>query len=263
MQGLNLRRPLAFVDLETTGTSPVTDRVVEIAIFKVLPDGEEDFRCNRVNPGVPIPAEAMAIHGITDADVANEPPFASYARSLNDFLADCDIAGFNVAGFDLRMLEAEFERADVVFSREGRAVIDAMRIFHLKEPRHLAAAVRFYCGHEHPEAHSSEDDARAAAEVLQAQLDRYDDLPRDVEALHELCNPVDPSWIDPDGKFRWSGSDAVIAFGPHKGRTLQDVAAAEPGFLEWMLKKDFSPETMQIVRDALSGRFPQPPPQSP
>ena len=168
-----------------------------------------------------------------------------------------------MAGFDLRMLEAEFARAEVVFSREGRAVIDAMRIFHLKEPRHLAAAVRFYCGHEHPEAHSSEDDARAAADVLQAQLKRYGDLPRDVEALHDLCNPGDPSWIDPDGKFRWSGSDAVIAFGPQKGRTLQDVAAAEPGFLEWMLMKDFSPETMRIVRDALGGRFPQPPPESP
>ena len=263
MQGLILRRPLAFVDLETTGTSPATDRVVEIAIFKVLPDGKEDFRCNRVNPGVPIPAEAMAIHGITDADVANEPPFASYARSLNDFLADCDIAGFNVAGFDLRMLEAEFARAGVDFSREGRAVVDAMRIFHLKEPRHLAAAVRFYCGHEHPEAHSSEDDARAAAEVLQAQLERYDDLPRDVVALDELCNPVDPNWIDPDGKFRWSGSDAVIAIGQHKGRTLQDLAAAEPDYLDWMLGQDFSPEVMQIIHDALSGRFPQPPPELP
>ena len=263
MQGLNLRRPLAFVDLETTGTCPASDRVVEIAIFKVFPDGTEDFRCNRVNPGVPIPPEATAIHGITNADVANEPPFASYARSLNEFMADCDIAGFNVAGFDLRMLEGEFGRAGVDFSREGRAVIDAMRIFHLKEPRDLAAAVRFYCGRDHTEAHSSEDDARAAADVLQAQLERYGDLPRDVEGLHEVCTPVDPSWIDPDGKFRWSGSDAVIAFGPQKGRTLQDVAAAEPGFLEWMLKKDFSPETMQIVRDALSGRFPQPPPQSP
>ncbi len=263
MQGLNLRRPLAFVDLETTGTSPATDRVVEIAIFKVLPDGTEDFRRNRVNPGVPIPAEATAIHGITDADGANEPPVASYARSLNDFLADCDIAGFNVAGFDLKMMEAEFGRAGVAFSREGRAVIDAMTIFHQKERRDLAAAVKFYCGRDFPEAHSSEDDARAAADVLQAQLERYDDLPRDVEALHELLNPVDPSWIDPDGKFRWSGSDAVITFGPHKGRTLQDLAAVESGFLEWMLGKDFSPEVMQIIHDALSGRFPQPPPESP
>ena len=263
MQGLNLRRPLAFLDLETTGTSPASDRVVEIAILKVHPDGTEDFRRRRVNPGVPIPAEATAIHSISDADVADEPPFASYARSLADFLADCDIAGFNVAGFDLRMLEAEFGRAGVDFSREGRAVVDAMRIFHLKEPRHLAAAVQFYCGHDHPEAHSSEDDVRAAVDVLRAQLDRYDDLPRDVEALHELCNPVDPSWIDPDGKFRWSGSDAVVTFGQHKGRTLRDLAAAEPDYLDWMLGQDFSPEVMQIVRDALSGSFPEPPPESP
>ncbi len=260
--GLNLRRPLAFVDLETTGTSPTSDRVVEIAILKVHPDGTEDFRCNRVNPGVPIPSEATAVHGISDAEVADEPPFASYARSLNDFLVDCDIAGFNVAGFDLKMLEAEFRRAGVAFSREGRTVIDAMAIFHQKEPQDLAAAVRFYCGRDFPEAHSSEDDARAAADVLRAQLERYDDLPRDVDALHELLNPMDPSWIDPDGKFRWSGSDAVIAFGQHKDRTLQDLAAAEPDYLEWMLGQDFSPEVMRIIRDALSGRFPEPPDQS-
>ncbi len=263
MQSLNLRRPLAFVDLETTGTSPASDRVVEIAILKVHPDGTEDFRCRRVNPGVPIPADATAIHGITDADVANEPPFQAYARSLSDFLADCDFAGFNVAGFDLRMLEAEFARAGVDFSREGGALIDAMRIFHLKEPRHLAAAVQFYCGRDHPEAHSSEDDVRAAADVLRAQLERYVDLPRDVEALHELCNPVDPSWIDPDGKFRWAGENAVIGFGKHESQTLQDLAAAEPDYLDWMLGQDFSPEVMQIVLDALSGRFPQPPPESP
>ena len=263
MQVLNLRRPLAFVDLETTGTSPASDRIVEIAILKVQPDGTEDFRRKRVNPGVPIPAEATAIHGITDVDVADEPPFQAYARSLNDFMADCDIAGFNVAGFDLRMLEAEFGRAGVAFSREGRSVIDAMTIFHQKEPRDLAAAVRFYCGHGHPEAHSSEDDARAAAEVLQAQLERYEDLPRDVEALHEVLKPVDPTWADPDGKFKWSGSNAVIAFGQHKGRTLQDLAAAEPDYLDWMLGQDFSAEVMQIIREALSGRFPQPPPPSP
>ena len=262
MQGLNLRRPLAFIDLETTGTSPASDRVVEIAILKFQPDDTEDFRRNRVNPGVPIPAEATAIHGITDADVADEPRFASYARSLNDFLADCDIAGFNVAGFDLRMLEAEFRRAGVDFSREGRAVIDVMTIFHQKEPRNLAGAVRFYCGRDFSEAHSSEDDVRATVDVLRAQLNRYADLPRDVEALHELLNPVDPSWIDPDGKFRWANGAAVIAFGQHKGRTLQDLAAEESDYLDWMLGQDFSPEVMRIVREALSSRFPEQPDQS-
>lgn len=259
MENLKLRRPLAFVDLESTGTSPFSDRVVEIAILKISPDGAEDFRCKQVNPGVPIPAEATAVHGITDADVADEPPFRAYARSLNEFLSDCDIAGFNVARFDLPMLEAEFRRAGVAFSREGRAVIDAMAIFHQKEPRDLAAAVRLYCGRDFPEAHSSEDDVRAAADVLRAQLERYDDLPRDVEALHELLNPVDPSWIDPDGKLRWADGAPVIAFGQHKGRTLQDLAAAEPDYLEWMLGQDFSPEVMEIIREALNGKFPIPP----
>jgi DNA polymerase-3 subunit epsilon len=259
MENLKLRRPLALVDLESTGTLPSSDRIVEIAILRVNPDGGEDFRCKRVNPGVPIPAEATAIHGITDADVASEPAFAAYARSLSDFLTDCDIAGFNVARFDLPMLEAEFRRAGVTFSREGRAVIDAMAIFHQKERRDLAAAVRFYCGRDFPEAHSSEDDVRATADVLRAQLERYDDLPRDVEALDELLNRVDPSWIDPDGKFRWTDGTTVIAFGQHKGRTLQDLAAEEPDYLEWMVGQDFSPEVMEIVRDALSGRFPTPP----
>ena len=259
MQNLKLRRPLAFIDLESTGTSPFSDRIVEIAILKTNPDGGEDFRCKRVNPGIPIPPEATAIHGITDADVASEPTFAAYARSLSGFLADCDIAGFNVSGFDLPMLEAEFRRAGVPFSREGRAVIDAMEIFHQKEPRDLAAAVRLYCGREFPEAHSSEDDVRATADVLRAQLGRYSDLPRDVESLGDLCNPANPDWIDPDGKFSWVGGAAVITFGRHKGETLQDLAAAEPDYLEWLLGQDFSPQVMEIVSDALNGRFPTPP----
>ncbi len=253
---LNLSRPIVFIDLETTGTSPASDRIVEIAILKIAPDGTENFRCKRVNPGMPIPPEATAVHGITDADVAGEPTFARYASSIREFLADCDIAGFGVARFDLKMLEAEFQRAGVEFSRGDRGVIDAMVIFHQKEPRNLAAAVGFYLGREFPEAHSSEDDARAALEVLEAQLERYHDLPRDVRALDELCNPKDPNWIDRDGKFSWVGGAAVITFGKHKGKSLEDLAAAEPDYLEWLLGQDFSPEVKQIVRDALSSKFP-------
>jgi DNA polymerase-3 subunit epsilon len=256
VENLNLSRPLAFVDLETTGTSPAGDRIVEIAILKVHPDGREEFARRRVNPGVPIPAEATAVHGITDADVASEPAFASYARSLSRFLADCDIAGFGVARFDLPMLEAEFRRAGIEFSRKGRAVIDAMAIFHAKEPRNLEAAVQFYCGRPFPGGHSSEIDVRASYDVLCAQLARYDDLPRDVQALHDFCNPGSSDWIDPEGRIAWVDGTATIMFGKHKGRSLQDLRASEPDYLQWILSQDFSPEVRQIIGDALEGRFP-------
>ena len=253
---INLKRPLAFIDLETTGTSPSSDRIVEIAILKLHPDGTEDFRCKRVNPGVPIPAEATAVHGITDADVANEPAFASYARSLRDFLADSDIAGFGVARLDLPLLEAEFSRAGLEFSGKGRAVVDAMTIFHQREPRNLAAAVRFYLGCDLTQAHSSEDDTRAALEVLKAQLERYEDLPEDVDALHELCNPRGADWIDSEGKIRWAGGDAIINFGKHKGATLKSLATQEPDYLRWLVGQDFSSEVKEIAAGALLSRFP-------
>lgn len=259
---LNLARPLAFVDLETTGTLPQVDRIVEITVLKIFPDAREELRRRRVNPAIPIPAAATAVHGISDDDVAGEPAFANLAKSLNAFLADCDIAGFNVRGFDLTMLECEFRRAGVIFSREGRSIVDAMAIFHEKERRDLAAAVRFYCDRDFPEAHSSEDDVRAAVGVLLAQLDRYPDLPRDVAGLHAICNPAHPDWIDPDGKFRWVDGVARIMFGKHSGLSLQELARAEPDYLMWMHSKDFSPELKQIALDALRGTFPTPPDDS-
>ena len=257
VRGLRLRRPLAALDLETTGTTPSSDRIVEISILRLALDGTEKLLRRRVNPQVPIPAGATAVHGITDSDVASEPTFAELTEEIEDFLEGCDLAGFNMTRFDLPMLEAEFQRAGVDFSRQGRSVVDAMAIFHKMEPRDLAAAARFYLGRPMPEVHTSETDVRATLDVLSAQVQRYADLPDDIEALHEFCNPVDPDWIDPEGKFVWAGGVATIAFGGHKGRALEDLAAEpEPNYLHWMLSKDFSPEVMQIVRNALDGRFP-------
>lgn len=173
VRGLRLRRPLAVLDLETTGTNPSQDRIVEISILRLSLNGSEELLGRRVNPQVPIPAEATAVHGISDADVAGEPTFSELAVEIAAFLKDCDIAGFNVIRFDLPMLGAEFQRVGVDFSREGRSVVDAMTIFHQKEPRDLAGASMFYLGRDMVDAHSSESDARTTLDVLAAQLERY------------------------------------------------------------------------------------------
>ena len=145
---LKLERSIAFIDVETTGIKPRSDRIVELSVLRIQPDGSQEYKSHRVNPGVTIPADATAIHGITDADVIGEPAFRQYAQSIRDFLEDCDIAGFNVIGFDLPFLEAEFQRAGVEFSRKDHQLVDSMVIFHMKEPRDLEAAYLKYCGRE-------------------------------------------------------------------------------------------------------------------
>jgi DNA polymerase-3 subunit epsilon len=203
-----------------------------------------------LNPGIPIPAAATAIHGITDADVANQNSFRQVARSLAAYLEGCDLCGYNIWIFDLRMLIHEFKRAEVPFSVEGRHIIDPCRIFHKREPRDLTAALRFYCGKEHEGAHKAEADALAALLVLNGQTDRYDDLPRTIPELHAHMDY--PDIVDPDGKFvRGEDGLIVFAFSDHSGKTVDDVARTDPGFLEWMLKKDFSDEAKAVVREAL------------
>jgi DNA polymerase-3 subunit epsilon len=259
VERLRLQRPLVFLDLESTGTSVSSDRIVEIAILRLHPDGSEKFFCRRVNPGMPIPAEAKAVHGITDADVKGEPPFASYGKSLLELLSDCDFAGFAIARFDLPLLEAEFRRAGLEFVWRDRAVIDAMAIFHAKEPRDLAGAVRFYCDRDFAGAHAADEDLRATMGVLRAQLGRYEDLPDSLGGLNELCRPRNPNWVDADGKFTWVGGVVTVAFGKHKGTPLQQLAGEDPDYLAWVLGGDFSPEVKELVRNAIEGRYPEPP----
>ena len=186
VRGLFLSRPLAVFDVETTGVSPSVDRIIEITIIRVALDGSETVLRLRLNPEVPIPPEATAVNGITDEDVAGKPTFAAVAAEIYAFLEGCDLAGFNIIKFDLPLLEAEFERAGVRFSRQGRAVLDAMTIFHEMEPRNLAGAARFYLQREMPEVHTSEADATATLDILSAQVQRYPDVPEDVRALHEF-----------------------------------------------------------------------------
>jgi DNA polymerase-3 subunit epsilon len=258
LKNLKLERPIAFIDVETTGTNPNSDRIVELSILRIQPDGTEEYKSHRVNPGVPIPAEAVAIHGITDAEVANLPIFKQYAKSVRDFLDGCDIAGFNVIKFDLPCLEAEFARAGIEFSRRGRNLVDSMIIYHQRDPRDLQAAYRKYCGGEMANAHVAEEDAKAAAAILDGQLKMYGDLPRDVDALCALCYKAGDNCVDVDGKFIWVEGEAVCNFGKkYRGRKLRDIAASDPSYLSWIVGADFSTEVKEIAAKALHGIFPE------
>jgi len=184
--------------------------------------------------------------------VADEKSFVQVARSLVTYLEGCDLCGFNLWKFDLKMLVAEFKRAGVPFSTEGRHILDPMRIFHRREPRDLTAALRFYCGKEHDGAHGAEADVLAALLVLDGQAGRYGDLPRSVHELHQYMGY--PDIVDPDGKFEREDGVIVFAFSDHAGKPVDDVARTDPGFLEWMLKKDFSDEAKAVVHEALKRR---------
>ncbi|MCE9556543.1 MAG: 3'-5' exonuclease [Planctomycetes bacterium] len=245
---LTLSKPLAVIDLESTGTDPVTDRIVEIAVLTIRPDGTEESFETRVNPRCPIPSSATAVHGITDADVREAPTFAELAPNLVTRLADNDLAGFGIAGFDLPLLCAECVRTGVPFALAGRSVLDALAVFRRYEARTLSAAVAFYLGRSHTGAHAAATDARAAAEVLDAQVGRYG-LSAAPTALHRELVEVDLA-----GKFRRDERGAVVfAFGKHSGRVLVDVARTDPDYLAWVLTRPFLADVHELVRAALAG----------
>jgi DNA polymerase-3 subunit epsilon len=255
---LKLERPIVFIDLETTGLNIEDDRIVEFAFVKLMPDGERLTRERRLNPGRPIPASATAIHGISDADVAGCPTFRQVAKSLHEGLVGCDFGGFNLESFDLKMLAAEFRRAGLTLPLEGAAILDAKTLFHQREKRDLASAVRFYCGRELQNAHSALADIEATIEVFLAQLERYDDLPADVRGLHDALHPREPSWFDGQGRLRWSDDGRLaIGFGKNQGRLVEDLARSDASFLSWMLKNDFSLEVKRALEAVLEGRAPR------
>ena len=256
---LILEKPIVFIDAETTGLKPYSDRIVELSVLKIAPDGTQEYRNHRINPGIPIPAEASAIHGITNDDVANKPTFSQYAKSLRDFIGNCDIGGFNIIGFDLPFLEAEFTRAKVEFSRKGRCLIDTQLIYHQRDPRDLAAAYRKYCDKKLENAHSAEHDAKASAEILDGQLKAYPDLPRNVSKLCSLFYETKGNNVDAEGKFIWVDGETVCNFGKkYRGCKLKDLATQDPSYLRWIAGADFSPEVQKIAKQALSGEFPKP-----
>lgn len=254
---MKLKRPLAIVDLETTGLIAGHDRVIEIAVLKIHPNGKRTRYRSRVNPEMRIPPEASMIHGIRDRDVKRKPTFENIVPKLIRVLQSCDLAGFNILRFDLPMLREEFRRVGKEFPWDSRRIIDACRIFHINEPRDLTAAYRYYCDGEHTGTHSALEDARVCWEVLRGQLSRYGHLPRSVELLDRYCNPSDERYVDASGKFEWRFGEAVFLFGKNKGRTLRKVAEESPDDLEWMLRGDFSTEVKKIVTNALRGKHPR------
>ena len=256
MRSLQLTRPLVFFDLETTGTDPATDRIVEIAVLRLDGDGGRESRARRLNPERPIPPDATAVHGITDADVAAAPTFRQIAKGLLDFLGEADLAGFNVSRFDVPLLDREFRDCGLDLGLDRRRVIDVMTIFHRKEPRHLSAAVRFYLAREHVGAHGAAADVEAAAEVLAAQLVRYQDLPCTIEALDGWIAPVPEDAVDRAGKFVRRDGEVTFAFGRNKGKPLRDVAESDPDYLSWLLTCDFLPDARSLIEEALRGELP-------
>lgn len=250
LKNLTLERPLAVLDLETTGTDPQVDRIVEVSVLRITPDGVVDHHTRRLNPGIPIPPDATMVHGITDADVAHEPPFERVAADLLEFLDGCDLCGFNIKRFDLRLLFAEFKRAGRVLPMDDRAIIDPLEIFHQYERRDLAAALRFYCGQEHEQAHSAAGDVLATVAVLDAMLARYDDLPRTVAGLYDYFRK--PNTADWSGHFFRVDGQIVFTFGKYRGQRLNEIAHTKPDYLEWMLRDAFLEDTKTLVREALA-----------
>jgi DNA polymerase-3 subunit epsilon len=249
-----LDRPLAFFDIESTGINPRADRIIELSVVKLLPPkGQQEVRTFVVNPGIPIPPESTAIHGISDADVAGKPLFKDLAAEIYRFLENCDLAGYNIIRFDIPMLIEEFLRASINFTMEGRRLVDAHRIYHKREPRDLKAALQHYCGELYLDGHRAEADALATVRVLEGQFKRYPDLPRSLDELDKYCDLRDSSWVDRDGKLRWDKGEISINFGKKKGEKLSDLAKRDPSFLRWILKSDFASDTKAIVEKVLQG----------
>ena len=245
---LNLKRPLVFFDLETTGVDTVNDRIVEVSMIKIMPSGEEVVRTRRINPQMHIPEQATAIHGITDEMVKDEPTFAQIAKSMAQFIEGCDFGGFNSNRFDLPMLVEEFLRAGVDVDFKRCKFIDVQNIFHKMEQRTLVAAYKFYCDKDLQDAHSAEADTRATYEVLKAQLDRYPDLQNDVASLADFSARGET--VDYAGRIVYNDKgEEIFAFGKHKGRRVSDVFEQEPSYYSWMMNGDFPLYTKKVITE--------------
>ena len=253
---LVLERPLVFFDIESTGTNPYRDRIVEIAVIKVMPDGSREDVVRRINPCMPIPAGASAVHGIYDADVADSPTFDVIAHNLYNYLEGCDLAGYNIVKFDVPMLQEEFKRCNLELNMRDRKLIDVFNIFCRLYPRNLSAAYKFFCGGDLEDAHSALADTDATVAVLLGQLAKHPELPREMAGLAEFSAARDADFIDSEGRLKFSGDEAVINFGKNSGRRLRELAEEDPGFVRWMLRSDFSDEVKEIIKNALAGEFP-------
>jgi DNA polymerase-3 subunit epsilon len=243
---LKLNKPMCFFDLETTGINITSDRIVEISILKVFPNGKEERHTWKVNPEMPIPAETTAVHGISDEDVKDAPTFKQLAKDINTLIKDSDLAGFNSNRFDIPLLAEEMLRVDLDFDMKSRVAVDVQTIFHKKEQRTLSAAYKFYCNESLENAHSAEADTVATYEVLKAQLDRYDDLENDAKFLAEFSSRK--KFADFAGFIAYNKEgQECFSFGKHKGKLVTEVLDQEPGYFGWLLNADFPLYTKKVL----------------
>ncbi len=260
---LNLKRPIAFFDLETTGINVVRDRIVEISIYKVMPNGDTESMTKLINPTIPIPEEVSAIHGIRDEDVANAPTFARLAPTLEQFFQHCDLAGYNSNKFDVPMLIEEFLRCGIQFDIRKRRLVDVQNIFHKMEPRTLRAAYKFYCGKELVNAHEAEADTRATYEILLAQIKRYQEedyedrdgqvsrpVKNDIQALHDFSYNHNNADLVGHIGYNKDGKE-IFKFGKYKGKLVEDVFKKEPQYFDWMMKADFPLSTKNVIQSII------------
>lgn len=243
---LNLKKPICFFDLETTGISITSDRIVEISILKVFPNGNKESKTWLVNPERPIPAEVTAIHGISDEKVANEPTFKELAKDIYNMIKDSDLGGFNSNRFDIPLLAEEMLRAEVDFDMKNRLAIDVQTIFHKMEQRTLSAAYKFYCDKNLDDAHSAEADTNATYEVLKAQLSKYEELENDAKFLSEFSSRK--KFADFAGFITFNkNGEECFSFGKHKGKLVTEVLEKEPGYFGWLLNADFPLYTKKVL----------------
>ncbi len=245
---LNLTRPIVFFDLETTGVDTSKDRIVELSMIKIAPDGEKTIKTRRINPEMPIPASSTAIHGISDEDVKDCPTFQQIAKSLAQFVAGCDFGGFNSNRFDVPVLVEEFMRAGVDVDFKKRKFVDVQNIFHKMEQRTLVAAYKLYCGKDLEAAHSAEADTMATYEVLLAQIEKYPELENDINFLAEFSTRAEA--VDFAGFIVYNEKrEEVFGFGKHKGKRVSDVFQREPGYYSWMSDGNFPLYTKKVITE--------------
>lgn len=247
---LQLQRPVAFIDLETTGINFSTDKIVEIAIVKILPDGTKQVKRKLINPQMPIPKAAADIHGITDEMIKDAPTFKQVANEIKQFLENCDMGGYNSNRFDVPMLIEEFMRAGLEFSTDGRKMVDVQKIFHQMEQRTLSAAYKFYCSKTLEDAHSAEADATATWEILLAQIEKYPSLGNTVESIVKFTGEDDI--VDFARRMIKQNGVEVFNFGKHKGKPVTEVFKTEPQYYDWMMRGDFPMNTKQKLTEILN-----------
>lgn len=247
---LQLNRPLAVIDLETTGINLSTDRIVEIAIVKIMPDGEKKVKRKLINPEMPIPQQSSDVHGITNEMVKDAPTFKQVANEIKQYIENCDLGGYNSNRFDIPLLTEEFLRSGITMEYKGVRLLDVQKIFHMMEQRTLSAAYKFYCNKTLEEAHSAEVDASATLEVLQAQVERYPQIGTTIESILQCVG--DDKIVDFARRMVFENGIEIFNFGKYKGRSVAEVLKMEPSYYDWMMKGDFPLHTKQKLTEILN-----------